>query len=112
MPCPIVIALSGDIDVASLPEHAARLDVEITRRTEHVVLDLTGVDFLDSTGLALLTGTMRRLKRSRRRLAVVPALEGSVRRALDATGLIHVLEVHPSVGDAVAALTEAPPVGR
>lgn len=112
MPGPLVIALSGDVDVATLPAHSARLDDAIAGRTEHVILDLTGVETLDSTGLSLLTGTMRRLKRSRRRLAVVPALEGAVRRALDTTGLIHVLEIHSSVEDAVAALTGAPPVGR
>lgn len=50
----VVVAISGDLDIASVPTAKAFLAEATARGPEHLVLDLTGVDFLGSSGLALL----------------------------------------------------------
>ncbi len=53
-PSRIVVAVVGEVDLASSPELAACL---LARTDRDVVVDLSGVDFLDSTGInALLQG--------------------------------------------------------
>ena len=66
-----VLALRGELDL----EHAYTFDEELRRveavRPSCVVLDLRGLSFLDSSGLARLLAAQRRARRERRRLLLV-----------------------------------------
>jgi anti-sigma B factor antagonist len=65
------VALRGELDL----EHAYTFDEELRRvegeRPPCVVLDLRGLSFLDSSGLARLLAANRRAKRDRRKLLLV-----------------------------------------
>ena len=65
------VALRGELDL----EHAYTFDEELRRveavRPSCVVLDLRGLSFLDSSGLARLLAAQRRARRERRRLLLV-----------------------------------------
>ena len=65
------IALRGELDL----EHAYTFDEELRRvegeRPPCLVLDLKGLSFLDSSGLARLLAANRRARRERRRLLLV-----------------------------------------
>ena len=65
------VALSGELDL----EHAYTFDEELRRvegaRPSCVVLDLRGLSFLDSCGLARLLAARRRARREQRRLVLV-----------------------------------------
>jgi anti-sigma B factor antagonist len=65
------VALRGELDL----EHAYTFDEEMRRvegeRPPCVVLDLKGLSFLDSSGLARLLAANRRARRERRRLLLV-----------------------------------------
>jgi anti-anti-sigma factor len=65
------IALRGELDL----EHAYTFDEELRRvegeRPPCVVLDLRGLSFLDSSGLARLLAANRRARRDRRRLLLI-----------------------------------------
>jgi anti-sigma B factor antagonist len=65
------VALRGELDL----EHAYTFDEELKRvesaRPSCLVLDLRGLAFLDSCGLARLLAARRRAKRERRRLLLV-----------------------------------------
>jgi anti-sigma B factor antagonist len=65
------VALRGELDL----EHAYTFDEEMRRvegaRPSCVVLDLRGLSFLDSSGLARLLAVNRRARRERRRLLLV-----------------------------------------
>ena len=67
----VVVAPAGELDLAS----AALLERELRELpgdVERVVVDLRGVEFIDSTGLRLLLSVRNDAKRARRRLNVVP----------------------------------------
>lgn len=108
----VVVSVAGEVDAATVGELDGLFETAITEHSAHVVLDATGITFIDSTGISALVAGMRRLNRSRRRLALVCASSGPVGRALQVTGLDHTFEVHEATDDAVAALDGAPQIGR
>ncbi|HEV2448712.1 MAG TPA: STAS domain-containing protein, partial [Candidatus Sulfopaludibacter sp.] len=64
------------------------------------ILDLTGVDYIDSAGLGILALVAGKLKEAGGRLAVV-APEGRVLSMLNMTQMTQILSVSPSVGEAM-----------
>ena len=70
-----VVAVAGELDVLSAPQ----LDAELTRLlasgSSPVVLDLAGVDFMDSTGLGVIIKSYKTAKEADRGFSVVAASE-------------------------------------
>jgi anti-sigma B factor antagonist len=67
------IALRGELEVATIERADEALsDVEV-QPSDTVVLDLSGVTFIDSTGLRFLLLADKRARQGRWRLALVPA---------------------------------------
>lgn len=103
-----VIAVVGEIDIASAPQLSTRLNVAVRCTSSGVVVDLSGVEFIDSTGIAVLLNALRRMTRARRRLALV-CPQGPVLRALRTARLDSTFTVRDSVQEAVrAALPQVP----
>lgn len=96
-----VVSASGEIDVASAPELRGVLVEASSRGFGHIALDLTKVDFIDSFGLGVLVGALKRVRThgGDLRVAVQP---GAVRRALELTGLDRAFHLVDSVDDAIA----------
>lgn len=98
----MVVTVVGELDLASAP----RLRQEVTSLAGKgrcwVLIDMTDVDFLDSTGLGVLVGILKRLRSLGGDLRLV-GTRPAVRRVFDLTGLDRVLPLHPSVSDALAA---------
>ena len=83
----LTIALSGEIDHHAARELMAQLDQAIAERLPaHLVLDLSGVTFMDSSGIAVLLRARRQLGHTggALRVANIPA---QARRGLDAAGI-------------------------
>jgi anti-sigma B factor antagonist len=57
-----VLEVGGEVDVYTAPRLRDRLTELVDAGSRNVVVDLSRVDFLDSTGLGVLVGTMRRLR--------------------------------------------------
>ena len=71
---PKVIALSGDLDIASVRNVAAELSEAVGDTSRDLVVDLRHVSFMDSTGLGALVQAQKRMRRQGRgmTLRVVP----------------------------------------
>jgi anti-anti-sigma factor len=108
----VVLVATGEMDAATVSRLDGVIDETIAEHDSHVVLDASGVTFVDSTGITSLISGLRRLNRSRRRLALAFPSGGPLHRALEVTGLDHTFECHPSVDDAVSTLESAPLIGR
>ena len=95
-----VFELSGSLDIATSPTVRAAL-VEASEGGDHrLIVDLTKVDFLDSTGLGALIGAQRRAKEYNGEVRLV-VTEGQIVRLLRITGLLKVFGVYPTLDDAV-----------
>jgi anti-sigma B factor antagonist len=99
------LELSGELDAASAPALRERLAEVATRGGGPLVVDLTALEFIDSTGLSVLLNGKRRLTRRGRRFAIV-CPPGHVRRILEVTQLLETLDCHENRGDALGAIVD------
>jgi anti-sigma B factor antagonist len=104
----VILALKGELDLRTAPNLRLQLAEVVRRCDADVVLDLEGVEFIDSTGLAAMLNALRRLTRARRQLMLV-CPEGPVRRILRLTRLDGTFTVHAFVEDALEALAARNP---
>jgi anti-sigma B factor antagonist len=88
----VVLSLSGELDLVSGPRLEEALRVLDDPDTEVLVLDLRGLDFMDSTGLHILVKAQRKAEESGRRLALVRGRE-QVQRLLHLTGMTDLLTI-------------------
>jgi len=94
----LVVRVSGDLDLATSPGLSEALEAAPTAR--HVVIDLTGCTFLDSSGVRALAQAVRTIAEGERRVDVVAGSPG-VRRVLEITGVDRMVPVHRSLEDAL-----------
>lgn len=81
-----VIVLIGELDMDTVPELAGVLDPLVENGPSEVVLDFSGLSFIDSSGIAILVGAQNRLRDQGRRLVVRSPRSQAV-RVLEITGL-------------------------
>lgn len=81
-----VITAHGQIDLYSAPEFKTSLLAAVDAGATDIVVDLTDVDFMDSTGLGVLVGLNKRLRAFDGRLAIVSS-DGTIRRLFEISGL-------------------------
>jgi anti-sigma B factor antagonist len=98
-----VIALVGQVDLYSAPEFKQRTAEVIEQGKSRIVVDLSRVSFMDSTGLSVLVGALKRLRLVGGALAVVSANEDTL-RLFEITGLNASFPIAPSREQAVQAL--------
>jgi anti-sigma B factor antagonist len=95
-----VIAVAGEVDVVSAPELRGEIVRVVSEGSTQVVLDLTGVVFIDSFGLGVLVGAVKRVQAHDGRLRVVVG-EARVTAVLELTGLDRVLDLHDTLESAL-----------
>jgi anti-sigma B factor antagonist len=98
-----VVGVSGEVDVYAAPELRERL-TEVLADGRSVVVDLTEVGFLDSTGLGALVSARASATERGGSLPLVCTHE-RILKLFTITGLDGVFEIHGTVDEAVAALT-------
>ena len=81
-----VIVLSGEFDLAGVEEFDSELAKREAGGPKVVLVDLSGLHFMDSSGLRALVMADQRAKKAGRRLAIVPG-PPSVRRVFEITQL-------------------------
>jgi anti-anti-sigma factor len=96
-----VWAVEGEIDIATKSRLQAVLDA-VPRSDAPLVLDLSDVVFMDSTGISSLLAIDRAARESGRRLAIV-CPEGPVRLILAVTGVEEDLPLYLTRAEALAA---------
>ncbi|MDL4776516.1 MULTISPECIES: STAS domain-containing protein [Thermomonosporaceae] len=94
-----VIALHGDLDIATAPDVRERLIAALRRATAPVIIDLSGVTFCDANGLALLIAARRRARHDGLGL-VLAAPRPPMVKLLRITGLHRAFTVHPTLAEA------------
>ncbi|UZN02424.1 STAS domain-containing protein [Cellulomonas sp. S1-8] len=97
-----VLHVSGEIDVASADRLRERTTLLVAQGRTDLVVDLTGVTFLDSTGLGLLVGTLKRVRTLGGDLVLVVDSERLL-KVFRITGLTQVFDIRETVADALGS---------
>jgi anti-anti-sigma factor len=84
------VAAAGEIDLSTVDELRSAVTGAAGEGTEKLRLDLTGIEFIDSTGLGGLL-ELRSTLRSRNVTLEIDAGDGPVRQAMEITGLSELL---------------------
>jgi anti-anti-sigma factor len=107
LPGAAVIELSGEVDGSAATVLTAAYERVVTEgppEMSTVVLDFAAVDYINSTGIALIVSVLARA-RSERRKVVASGLSAHYREIFDITRLSDFIELFPDLDRAVSQLT-------
>jgi anti-sigma B factor antagonist len=104
----VVAGLDGEIDLSNANELSARIAEAAADAPGGLALDLSGVDYLDSTGLRMLLNLASTLREGGHALRLVVKEDSFVSSLMDTTGVRGILPVGESRDEAVRELGEAP----
>ncbi len=97
-----VLAVKGEVDLYTSPQLREKVSELVDQGHSRLLIDLTDVGFMDSSGLGVLVTGLKRARERDGTLALV-CPEGSVHKVLTITGLDRVFPIHGSVAEAVAS---------
>jgi anti-sigma B factor antagonist len=95
-----LFVLRGSLDLATAPTVRAALTDATDKGSKDIVVDLTGLEFLDSTGLGALIGAHRRAEERGGSLRLIVS-DGPIARLLNITGLIRIFAVYHTLDGAL-----------
>jgi anti-sigma B factor antagonist len=98
-----VLTVRGEVDITTTPRVRAQLISLLSDGNPQVIVDLEGVDFLDSSGLGALVAGLKLARSRAGEMRIVCEHQRSVRKVLEVTGLERVLDRYDSVAAALAA---------
>ena len=101
-----LLAVEGELDIATAPRMIAALNETFANLERPLVVDLSSVGFMDSTGLALLMNAYRRVKRRGHGFAIV-CPGGPISRVFEITDMVESLHVCPDRASASRTATQA-----
>ncbi len=97
-----VVAVGGEIDVYTAPRLRDTITELVAAGNYDILIDMEQVEFLDSTGLGVLVGGLKRLRSHDGDLTLV-CTQHRILKVFEITGLTKVFAIHDSVDAAVAA---------
>ena len=97
----IVVHVAGEVDLANAPELDQQLASVMSETPSQLIVDLTDVTFMDSTGLGVLVRALKRSRELEIRLDLIVTNE-RVLKVIGITGLDTVLPIHSSM-DSITA---------
>ena len=97
-----ILSVRGEVDVYTAPKFRERLIELVSEGKHRIVVDLEGVEFLDSTGLGVLVGVLKRLRSHDGDLVLV-CTQSRILKVFEITGLTKVFAIHDSVDAAVSS---------
>ena len=100
----LVAGVTGELDVSNVDEIERGVTEELRHDTAGLVMDLGGLEFMDSSGVHMLFALARRLERRGLRFAVVLPPESIPRRVLELSGPQPLRWIHPTEEAAIAAV--------
>ena len=101
-----LITVSGEVHVTTAPEFSSRLNDAVAAGTRALVLDMSGVEFIDSTGLSVLLNGLRRVTRADGRMALVIS-NPTVLRLFEITKLDSTFDIQPTLEAAIERVQAA-----
>jgi anti-sigma B factor antagonist len=97
-----VLRITGEVDVYTAPELRERVVELVGGGFVHLIADLRDVEFLDSTGIGALVGSLRRVRTYDGSLMLVTR-SGRILEIFKITGLINAFSIYPTIPEAIAS---------
>jgi anti-sigma B factor antagonist len=104
-----IVSASGEVDVVTAPTIRTEVVNLVAGGSTDIILDFDRVEFIDSFGLGVMVGALKRVNSHGGRLRISVS-ERRVRGVLELTGIDRVLDLYDSV-DAAVAGPQSPEAG-
>lgn len=101
----VVIAVAGELDLYTAPRLKENLVGAIEAGELRIVIDMSGVHFIDSSALGVLIGGVKRLKPNDGKLVLV-SIDENVNWIFQITGLTSVFNIHDTLEEALADFSD------
>jgi anti-sigma B factor antagonist len=102
----VVIAhVTGELDIAGAPHTGERIAEAVPTSARGLVVDMSTLEFIDSSGVAMLFGLVRRLSSRRQELRVVAPRGRPVARVLEIVEFERAAPIRSDVEAAVAEIS-------
>jgi anti-sigma B factor antagonist len=96
-----VMRLGGEVDLGNSRDVAEALLDHVSEDSPGLVIDLSGLRYVDSAGIRLFVELSERLRRNRQTLALAVPSDAPIHRTLSIVKMELLVPVHESVEDAV-----------
>ena len=103
-----VVAVTGELELGTAPRLRQQVVSLVGDGHRHIVIDLSGVEFVDSLGLGVLVSALKRIRAHEGELRVAGPVP-RVRALFALTRLEEIIDVYESVDDAVGAPSAGEP---
>jgi anti-anti-sigma factor len=100
----ILAVVEGEIDLSNAPGLRGEITGAVPNSASGLLLDLTGLEFLDSSGVHMLYDIADRLATRQQRFAVVLEANAPPRRAIELSGVEPAAWLHADQSSALAAV--------
>jgi anti-sigma B factor antagonist len=97
-----VVKVTGEIDVYTAPEFKSALNKAIETGATNLIIDLTNVSYMDSSGFGILLGATKRVRPKGGTINLLGCSE-AITRMLKITRLDTIFGIHCGIEDALAA---------
>ncbi len=101
----LVVKLAGEFDLAVADKLRTDLDNALdNNEIRHIVLNLTNVTYIDSSGLGVILGRYKRLAQHGGKMAFVKP-QPQVKRILEISGLLNIINDYQDENEALAKIS-------
>ncbi|NCO43211.1 MAG: anti-sigma B factor antagonist [Armatimonadetes bacterium CG_4_10_14_3_um_filter_66_18] len=103
-----LMVLAGELELANCSRVRDAAISLLAQSTTRIVMDLSGLSFIDSSGVGVVIGTLKRARERQGAVALV-CTDPTILRVFEITGLAQVLSLHATQEEANQALREEEP---
>ena len=98
----VVARVTGELDIAGASHTGDQIAEAVPTSARGLVVDFSGLEFIDSSGIAMLFGLARRLGSRRQQLRVVAPAGRPVARVLEIVEFDRAAPIHADLEGAIA----------
>lgn len=97
----LIVRLEGELDHHTAELVRDRVESELDRGAEHLVMSLEGLSFMDSSGIGVILGRYKRVTNAGGRMALC-AVNDQLMKLFELSGMLKILRIYPNVSVALS----------
>lgn len=99
-----LVEVQGEIDVYTSPRVKETINELIEKGKYNLIINLEGVRYIDSTGLGVLIGALKKVREHQGRILLI-CTNPQIKKIFNITGLVKIFEIFKSEDEAIKGLS-------
>ncbi|MEG0250934.1 MAG: STAS domain-containing protein [Peptostreptococcus sp.] len=87
-----IVEISGELDVSCADDLKKELDGNIDNKFSNVKIDMSDLQYIDSTGIGVIVGAMKKLRKGKKDISILNAKD-NVKKIFKITGLDQIIRM-------------------